>query len=74
MLDARNVATSRTDFIIVKYNSAGTIIAQKIFEGRTEGDDNGIKILCDAQGNIFAAVNSFSTSSAADIVLSLIHI
>lgn len=69
LLDARNVATSRTDFIIVKYNSAGTIIAQKIFEGSTEGDDNGIKILCDAQGNIFAAVNSFFTSSAADIVI-----
>ncbi len=69
LLDARNAVTSRTDFIIVKYNSAGTIIAQKIFEGSTEGDDNGIKILCDAQGNIFAAVNSFFTSSAADIVI-----
>ena len=69
LLDARNVATSRTDFIIVKYNSAGTITAQKIFEGSADGDDNGIKILCDAQGNIFAAVNSFSTSSAADIVI-----
>lgn len=69
LLDARNVATSRTDFIIVKYNSAGTITAQKIFEGSADGDDNGIKILCDAQGNIFAGVNSFFTSSAADIVI-----
>ena len=69
LLDARNAVTSRTDFIIVKYNSAGTITAQKIFEGSTEGDDNGIKILCDAQGNIFAGVNSFFTSSAADIVI-----
>lgn len=69
LLDARNVLTSRTDFIIVKYNSEGTIIAQKIFEGSADGDDNGIKILCDALGNIFAGVNSFFTSSSADIVI-----
>ncbi len=69
LLDARNVLTSRTDFIIVKYNSEGTIIAQKIFEGSADGDDNGIKILCDAHGNIFAGVNSFFTSSSADIVI-----
>ncbi|MBN8569953.1 MAG: T9SS type A sorting domain-containing protein [Ignavibacteria bacterium] len=69
LLDARIAETSRTDFIIVKYNSAGTIVAQETFEGSTDGDDNGIKIICDAQGSIFAGVNSFFTSSAADIVI-----
>lgn len=69
LLDGRNLTHSRTDFIIVKYSPAGNILAQKIIEGSNDGNDNGIKIICDLQGNIFAGVNSYYSSSVTDIVL-----
>ncbi|MBS1494555.1 MAG: T9SS type A sorting domain-containing protein [Bacteroidetes bacterium] len=69
LFDGRNVATSRTDFMIIKYNQSGVILQQKIFEGSPGGDDNGIKLVCDAQGNIFVGVNSQNTGTAYDIVL-----
>lgn len=69
LLDGRNLTHSRNDFIIVKYSPAGNILAQKIVEGSNDGNDNGIKIICDTQGNVFAGVNSFYSSSATDIAL-----
>lgn len=69
LLDGRNLITSRTDFIIVKYSPAGVIISQKVFEGSPDGDDNGIKILCDNSGNVFAGVNSFYSATAKDITV-----
>jgi len=69
LADGRNLTTGKIDFIIVKYNSAGVVSNYKIFEGSPEGDDNGIKILCDNTGNVFAGVNSFYSGVSYDIVI-----
>lgn len=67
--DGRNLISGKTDFIIVKYNTEGVVINYKIFEGSPEGDDNGIKIICDNAGNIFAGVNSFYSAVSFDAVI-----
>lgn len=67
--DGRNLTTGKTDFIIVKYSSAGILTNYKIFEGSSDGDDNGIKILCDNSGNVFAGVNSFYNGVSFDAVI-----
>lgn len=69
LLDGRHAVTSRSDFIILKYNSSGVLLNQKIFQGSTEGDDNGLKILCDADNNLFVGVNSFYFSTNIDMIL-----
>jgi hypothetical protein len=69
LADGRNLTTGKTDFIIVKYNSSGIVLNYKIFEGSPEGDDNGIKILCDNAGNVFAGVNSFYSGVSYDVVI-----
>lgn len=69
LADGRNLTTGKTDFIIVKYNSSGAVSNYKVFEGSPDGDDNGVKILSDNSGNIFAGVNSFYSGVSYDIVI-----
>lgn len=69
LLDARNLSSGLTDFIIIKYNPVGVITSQKNKIAGANSFYNGIKIISDVQGNMFVGVDFHNPSVVSDIVI-----
>jgi len=69
LLDAKDINSGLTDFIIIKYNQSGNILSQKIEVAGAGCSYNGIKIISDLQGNVFAGVNYLTSSTISDILI-----
>lgn len=61
-------ATTGKDFIVIKYNSSGSVVSgwPAIYNGDSDGDDAGKDIAFDSSGNIVATGYSLSPSTGYD--------
>ena len=63
--------TSGTDFdiIVLKYNSAGALQWNAVYEGAANGDDYAVGIVLDNSGNIYVGGGSGGLTSGLDIIV-----
>lgn len=59
----------KADFLILKFNPDGILLADKLYDGKENKFDSGNSIISDNQGNIFAAGYETTSDSGINMVL-----